>query len=52
MSKEKKQSAEAAVRDIRRRTPPGIGQHTEEALQELEFDDAAIQGLPGAKPGV
>jgi crotonobetainyl-CoA:carnitine CoA-transferase CaiB-like acyl-CoA transferase len=32
-----------------RRTPPGIGQHTEEVLQELGFDDAAIQGLREAK---
>ena len=28
-----------------RRTPPGIGQHTDEVLQELGFDPDAIQAL-------
>ncbi len=32
-----------------RRTPPGIGQHTEEVLQELGFDAAAIQLLRDAR---
>jgi len=41
-------SAHGAAAPVTRRAPPGLGEHTVEALREAGFDDAAIDALLAA----